>query len=752
MRWEHFFSGANLLQWRELQDPQAPRRIELQPFMDLVEQGAPVATLPRVSANPNRVVWYVGWRTDRDERLARALLEAFVGRTYGDMRDPPRRLEPHDTVAQAFIDEFEGRAVGLEVDYAQRKEARSQLLRMANGLLNRPTRQAKRVRPVGRILRDVEFALQAGDVATASTEIENLGTGGHLDETNLAYLEVRRLAAECEWQAILDHPSIGSLFALRTLPWRVRGAIALAVFHTWVSGFVAKGAAKEAIDAFRRPLENSGCVFSSRTGLVGPEIDICFLLADAIRRTPWSDDVGSALARVESAGHGAFAAALREVWPTRFSSDTTPSIEQAQQAHAAYDIDLAFRIALQLTPSPDRARALLQYAPLLEGDDAALEAIAAFECLANDDQKKLLANRWCSTSLERLRSQLGMATAPGETEAVQSPAPVHSWASWFERLESGPKWPGVVSRAAEGTATWSTEEVASDPALLTRVVAIITATLEDWAAEALRQALPFVVEAFVQDPIDVRLSPLFEGLFELLATDDALTQASVEALMRLGQAQLKVAPLRYTETFDTIVGAVERVDSLASSRLVVTGLELLATVPCASQESRTAAAARLVGACGRWWPRADFADRLLIHSLSADLGVVEFVPPDTPNLPDVPEPAIWSRLSGRTVGLYSLNEAALTHTERALKRACPGVRVKTHSEYVGSDALKESARNVDLFVVATKAAKHAATTFIDMHRGAHKTITYAAGKGSSSLLDAVRSWLQLQAGEGLAGD
>lgn len=93
------------------------------------------------------------------------------------------------------------------------------------------------------------------------------------------------------------------------------------------------------------------------------------------------------------------------------------------------------------------------------------------------------------------------------------------------------------------------------------------------------------------------------------------------------------------------------------------------------------------------------------------------------------------------VAIYSLDEAALARAERALQDACPGVRVAVFAEHVATAPMQDAAKRADLFVIATKAATHAATTFIEKFIDSDR-VAYATGKGSTSLLNAVRTWLK----------
>jgi hypothetical protein len=300
-----------------------------------------------------------------------------------------------------------------------------------------------------------------------------------------------------------------------------------------------------------------------------------------------------------------------------------------------------------------------------------------------------------------------------------------------------------VSRAEKGSAEWDVEAVAGDADAIAKVVGVIEGTLEDWAAEALRQALPFVLEAFLSDPPDPRLSPMFASLFDLLATDDALTLSSISALVRLGYARLSASPSAYATTLDVIARTLEQADTPGMIRLVADALEMLVVTPCASQEDRRATATRLASAAARRWMRVDEVDRTLVRQLCTELGVGELVPIETEGTTIGGKAgSAWQGLAGQQIAFYSLDKGALARASSVLRDACPSARLKTFSELTASDPMRDASRTVDLFVIATRSATHAATGAIMQHRRAGKAVEYARGKGSSSLLDAVRRWLE----------
>ena len=749
MKWDVFFSQDNVpeLQWGALSDPKSPLRGRLQRFIDLVEREAPIAALPRVRKSSNLVAWYVGWRSESDARFAKDLLTAFLGRTYADMSAPLRPLEPLDAAERAFAEEFGGRAFRIEVHADLRKEARERLETLANCLLERPDRRARKVRPVGRILRDLEFALQAGDDAAVAEELRVLRGGGHLDQVNLTFLELRRLAAKSDWVGILAHESLQSVLDLRSLPWRVRKLLLESIYHFHLAPLVGEGTLDEALRRFEALLPRFGVALSSRKKLSGVEVDICFLLADIVREHGESVTTDGALDRVAQSGHVAFGEAVRARLARRtvesvdvdaeasrgVATGPPPSaIELAQRALGEGNLESAFANALGAPPSLQRVKVLLQCARLLDDENASIEALSAWEGLTQAERDTLLTYGWCKAHVDQLK------TAAARAKVAPQPS---SWLQWFERLRSKAIWPGAVSRAEDGEAAWDVDEIAGDGDAVAAVVGVIEGKLDDWAAEALRQALPYVLNAFLDEPSDPRLAPTFASLFDLLATDEALTLPSISALIRLGRARLSTAPSSYAATLDVIAGAIESADTPGTVRLVADALEMLIMTPCASKDERAVAVTRLVSVALRRRGRASAVDNDLVRELCVELGFSEMFPAAKEALESGDEHNEWAMLAGQYIAFYSLETEALQRAVKVLGRVCPDAKLRTFSEVGGTEAMREAARTAELFVIAARSATHAATGAIMQHRRAGKATEYARSKSTTALIDAVRRWL-----------
>lgn len=116
--------------------------------------------------------------------------------------------------------------------------------------------------------------------------------------------------------------------------------------------------------------------------------------------------------------------------------------------------------------------------------------------------------------------------------------------------------------------------------------------------------------------------------------------------------------------------------------------------------------------------------------------------------PSLPEPVegeaadgTSTALNGKVVAIYTLTESAGKQARDALKELLPGATLKVNADHVCTESLKSLAQGVDLFVIATGSAKHAATDCIQRHRSSAVRVAYARGKGYSSIIRAVEEML-----------
>ena len=104
---------------------------------------------------------------------------------------------------------------------------------------------------------------------------------------------------------------------------------------------------------------------------------------------------------------------------------------------------------------------------------------------------------------------------------------------------------------------------------------------------------------------------------------------------------------------------------------------------------------------------------------------------------DEDESQPYAYLTGKSVGIYSLMESSAIRAAQVLRSLVPGIEVRLFSDKVGSTSLSQASSAVDIFVIVTAAAKHAASEFIESRRGNGELVRVNA-KGTSAILTALR--------------
>jgi hypothetical protein len=186
---------------------------------------------------------------------------------------------------------------------------------------------------------------------------------------------------------------------------------------------------------------------------------------------------------------------------------------------------------------------------------------------------------------------------------------------------------------------------------------------------------------------------------------------------------------------------VYAIESPSVASLALDALEILINAACPAPTERQELLIRVAAIFHRWRRRIDTSLFTLLRQLATELQV-DAIGFDTPDEAPEQVKSSWDALDGKRVAMYSLQESALRRAALVLGQLCPGARISTfHDHFGGSAALKAASAGADVFVLATAAAKHAATTFIEQHRPKSRTTLYARGHGSASLLGALRDHL-----------
>lgn len=230
-----FFSAPNLA-WPD-RDPAHPSAAYLGRFLRALSQRGEIPLiLPRREAGWAVAQTYVVcWSRGHAGRI-RTLLNAAVGENWCSFDGRLAHLRPGDPIDDAVLSAF-----GSGTTYVLRPpntRAHNGLFgalgRLVLTLEQRPLRVTRLPRPIGRLLRDFEVSLAAGQALTSLELLNEIERSGGVSLENVAFLRVRRLGQLGADEELLEGPALGSIVATEP-PKLVREAILAAWYRTEAS-------------------------------------------------------------------------------------------------------------------------------------------------------------------------------------------------------------------------------------------------------------------------------------------------------------------------------------------------------------------------------------------------------------------------------------------------------------------------------------------------------------------------------------
>lgn len=735
-----FFGPGNKLRWNAIQSGTLSRETlkRLGPFLRDLNNDAEMLALPRVTEEGN-VIWYVACRSARRARVARDQVRAFLGPSYSDFDGRLAELNPGDPVEAAVLGKYGRNAFRVSIsDQKVIELARERLQLLMQLRKEQPVFYAKPERAVGRILRDFEYALLAGDETALASSLEELRATGRLSPMNLLFLEIRRLAVGHAWDAILTLPELDSLLALPR-PRGVTEAIIRAIYHSRLAALVEASRPIEALELFRsRIFDRFRGLYRSRANLSGFAVDVSFVMVAVVAEPPQREVAAAILARYEiQSSEYALLHALIETNP-----ETAPksllSLEAARSAFAEGDIDRCYSLALELPSSFERCAILLRAGREMNSLAAAQAAIQAFTSLALADQQRIREHALFTRTLLSLTE----LAAEKETASGIEQLPT-DWPSWIRLLTGDKPWAAAVVVAETGSREWSLEDLLRDGNAIQELTDLLLVGRPRWAQVALRDSLPYFLAFCLAAGSDIRLKPIYESLFLAVAVDIDSSLPQTAALLQIidYRLQVGVGASDYVDMLRQMTEAIRAIDSPSVVQIALDALETLIARPCGNPEERRQFAANVMGFLQRWRNRFSRAQQLLLRNIGTELELEAIVPLDD-SVDSIAGLNEWDALNGKRLAIYSLQESALRRAVAVLEQLCPTARIDVFDDHVGgSPSLQAASRYADIFVLAIGAAKHAATIFIESRRPKSAVTLYATGQGSSSILQALQRFV-----------
>ena len=685
-----------------------------------------LALLPR--RRGDALAWYGLARTKRERRELVQVLQAFVVPAYATLR-VDRPLDLHDSIdvaAKAFAEE----SFTIDVLSGEQAAMRRALDLYFDLAALRPRRTIAVSRPLGRLLREFEMAVVAGASELSHELLTEIEASGQLSAQNLVFLRIRRLSGLRLDRDVLELPEIATILSIRR-PARVTAALFDAVYSTELASFEAGDDPAGALEHLSNSvLPRYPALFRSRQGLQTAAAVKAYALYTALAHpedrvvlaelTQATDLLAEERSYIEAIT--ALVAAADEVGPT---------LSAAVDAVHSGRFDAALALSRGLPPTVERAELLMRCAIEIDSLDAMSVARSAVNALEEADRQSITRSRLYSVPWERIERTLSGATAePGPS----------NWREWFQRAASTPPFDLGLELAERSVVEWTSD--ALTPADSRAISDLLNQDLDSVSLRQIKDALPHFLQFIERVAEPTQHRPLLDDLSTLLLVDDDPSVADVAVVVTLIGTilELGAAADRRRELIDDFIALHARVDSAAHLDAALDLFDIVLTFAAADVAPREALFAMLLNAFQRWRRRVRPDQWLIARDLAAEVGAAEAVDQLVPAEEVGGEETDRNQrdaLRGKTVAIYTLTEPAAVRARDFLVRHFDDVDVVLSSAHVASDQLASLANSADAFVIATRSAKHAATTFIEAQRPPNRPPAYAAGKGSVSLIRAV---------------
>jgi hypothetical protein len=726
-----FFGPGNDVQFGAIE--QRGSGHPLQPWVSRVRlQPWSATVLPR--KNGKSVTYYAIAPGPQELRSLSELVMAFAGPSYSTFDGDLTPVESGDDF-EDVVREFTGGSY-FRFTSPEKAQLWSALERMRRVWDRRPFRPEIRHRGPARLLRDFDNSLATRNRPAADAVLRELAAGGHFDALNLAFLKVRLLGSLEAWHELLSIQELRDLLTVRR-PRVVTSYLLQAVYEHEFRVFEAAGDARAAGERFREFVQAAyPTLWEIRTGFTAPSALKLLLLASVAGSNP------DALARDHLLDACQSLGAQDAEWIRAVASlltDQAPppvlTVEEAERAWIEGDCDRAWQIACQLSPSIRGGSILVQSARVLDSLQTKRQALERLQAFPEEIRKGILARRPARLAWEHLETPVPPeATGPPPAPALLSPT---SWNDWFDALAIASDKQHLVRVAREGEHQWNPNDILTTTDGVNRIVAAFGRNKTAEEESALMAALPVLFRALRRiDPGEqAGLRPIYLTLRERLicqGEEVSLQDAHLHNEILRTLLSLGVSTKEYGTFLEEIVGIwTSKLQSSMFAEWALDLLDILVDAPALERQARECVFVQVQDSIQRNGRRLGIGIMELFNALCREAGVEHCAVPVKPDTVQHKGGLDW--LAGKTVLLYSLQSEVLARVKRMLLAEVGDLTVHTSDDHAGTDRLRNSTRQSDLVVLATGAAKHAATDFIERNKRADAVRIFAQGKGTMGM-------------------
>ena len=735
---ELFFGEGNAIKWSnyETSAPTDQIRNLLEPWVVRLQKNQTPFCLPRVNTESKQTSWYVLCVDSRQVRSVRETLQSFIGPTYATFNGELATLSKFDIIDQLCQKHFGAFVFRLPItDNKDRPNVNSLLTSMMEFRDRESTISLTTVKPIGRLLRDLEMAIIAHNENGAYQIYAEVRSRGRLSATNLSFLQVHIYASFQLWAEILNMPNLNDLLQVRR-PKRISEYLATAVYLHFFQKHEELNEVSAAIDCFRNVSARYQVLVRSIDGMQSPEA-IKFAILSAVTANPPNQQLAEQLLKNNmcESDRPWCEGLIAKIKVSKSIEILSPIVVNYDLAETCFNnghFDEAFELYLQQAPTIRSLSRILEVAVEIDNSVAAEKAIK-FLALATDDiRDKTLGRRVAKIQVEFLTNILGKSDSG-------DPIPILSLEEWFQCVDKGKQIENLKQILEYGVQGWVTGLTFNS----VRTVELLRMARTGIQAETIRNTLPIFLNVFLVDGKLTRENkPIYNALIDLLIYDEIINSDDLSAVEQLIEAILTTGPSTdpgkndFIFAFNVIKHLWETVAAPRHLDWVLSILDLLIDMGTPNHVDLSPIFSEIVNSCRLWTRRVSENQWSLLDLLASDLGLNDLLLGIRPSIEEdvTLEPAlIRTALKGKSIAVYSITERIARRFGQLAEKFFDGIKIAYIHDKALTDRMKSLAQNADIFIINTWDAKHAATNGIKANRKSKSITIEPKSKSANSL-------------------
>lgn len=742
---ECFFSDGNAIRWDQYQseEPNSPIRSTLTPWVTRFEMQRSPFCLPRVDPQSKQTTWYVMCSDPREARSMREALQAFIGPTYADFNGELAAYADGDSIDHLCHATFRSLVFRLPVkNGGDRKKVNSLLAALIDFRDRESSRSLAAIKPIGRLLRDLEMAIIACNEESAWQIYAEIRSRGRLSAVNLSFLRVHILGSFDHWTEILSMPNLSDLLQVRR-PKRISEQIAKSVYHQFFLKHEEANNPESAIDSYRSVGVRYQTLVRSTDGLQSPDA-IKFAVLNSVAVVPPNRELAERL--IESSVCERDRPWCRELLSKLETPSTVTSVVEPVKSSDMADLrynegnfDEAFELYMDQPQTYVSVCRVLETAVEIDNKSTSEKAFAYLNAASHEIQGRVLGRKVCASHIEKLTSILGQSP-------TKQTKPILSLSEWIERVDNGETTEKLIQVLDYGIHDWANEPTFNP----TTLAEALGRSRKGAPAETVRNAVPLFLREFLVVRVPSRENkPLYNSLIELLIYDDTIGSDDLIAVEHLVEAILTIAPSYEPGNNDFLFAAdvtKQLWETVAAPRHLdwaLSMLDLLIDTGTQVHASVTPVLAAIIDSFRSWSRRVSDDQWEMLDLLAHDLELAEMLKGLRPEISEEftdQRGCVRSVLRGKTIAVYSLTERIARRFGQLAERTFDEISLHYIHDKVLTARMKALASSADVFIINTWDAKHAATNGVKDNRPQSSTTLMPRGKSASSLLRSLREW------------